>query len=48
VGVLHVAIDDATRLTYAEVVAAGDARACAGFVRRTLTWFRRRWITVRR
>jgi transposase InsO family protein len=33
---LHVAIDDASRLTY------------AGFVRRTLAWFRRRGVTVRR
>jgi transposase InsO family protein len=45
---LHVAIDDASRLTYAEVLAAGDAVACAGFVRRTLAWFRRRGVTVRR
>jgi transposase InsO family protein len=45
---LHVAIDDATRLTYAEVLAAGDAPACAGFLRRTLAWFRRRGVRVHR
>jgi transposase InsO family protein len=45
---LHVAIDDATRLTYAEVLSAGDAPACAAFLRRTLTWFRRRGVRIRR
>jgi len=45
---LHVAIDDATRLTYAEVLSAEDAPACAAFLRRTLAWFRRRGVTVRR
>jgi transposase InsO family protein len=45
---LHVAIDDATRLTYAEVLAAADAPTCAAFVQRTLRWFRRRGIRVRR
>jgi transposase InsO family protein len=45
---LHVAIDDATRLTYAEVVPADDASACAAFLRRTLTWFRRRGVRIRR
>jgi transposase InsO family protein len=45
---LHVAIDDATRLTYAEVLAADDAVACAAFLHRTLAWFRRRGVTVRR
>jgi transposase InsO family protein len=45
---LHVAIDDATRLTYAEVVSADDAPACAAFLRRTLAWFRRRGIRIRR
>ena len=33
---LHVAIDDATRLTYAEVLAAADAPTCAAFLQRTL------------
>jgi transposase InsO family protein len=45
---LHVAIDDATRLTYAEVLPAGDAPTCAAFLCRTLTWFRRRGIRIRR
>jgi transposase InsO family protein len=45
---LHVAIDDATRLTYAEVLSADDAPACAAFLRRTLTWFRRRGVRIRR
>lgn len=45
---LHVAIDDATRLTYAEVLAADDAPTTAAFVQRTLVWFRRRGIRIRR
>jgi transposase InsO family protein len=45
---LHVAIDDATRLTYAEVLAADDAAACAAFLHRTLAWFRRRGVAIRR
>jgi transposase InsO family protein len=45
---LHVAIDDASRLTYAEVLAADDAPTCAAFLQRTLAWFRRRGIRIRR
>lgn len=45
---LHVAIDDATRLTYAEVLEADDAPASAAFLQRTLTWFRRRGVRIRR
>jgi transposase InsO family protein len=45
---LHVAIDDATRLTYAEMLPAQDGAACAAFLQRTLAWFRRRGVTVRR
>ena len=45
---LHIAIDDATRLTYAEVLGAGDAPTCAAFLQRTLAWFRRRGIRIRR
>jgi transposase InsO family protein len=45
---LHVAIDDATRLTYAEVLAADDGPACAAFLQRTLAWFRRRGVAIRR
>ena len=44
---LHIAIDE-TRLTYAEVAPADDAPACAAFLRRTLTWFRRRGVRIRR
>ena len=42
------AIDDATRLTYAEVLPAGDPPDWAAFLRRTLTWFRRRGVRIRR
>jgi transposase InsO family protein len=45
---LHVAIDDATRLTYAEVLSADDASVCAAFLQRTLAWFRRRGVRIRR
>jgi len=45
---LHVAIDDATRLTYAEILPAADAPAAATFLQRTLAWFRRRGIRMRR
>jgi transposase InsO family protein len=45
---LHVAIDDATRLTYAEVLVADDAPTSAAFLQRTLAWFRRRGIRIRR
>jgi transposase InsO family protein len=45
---LPVAIDDATRLTYAEVLPADNAPACATFLQRTLTWFHRRGIRIRR
>ncbi|MEQ1897619.1 MAG: IS481 family transposase [Vicinamibacterales bacterium] len=45
---LHIAIDDATRLTYAEVLPAADAPACAAFLQRTLAWFRRRGVRMRR
>ena len=45
---LHVAIDDATRFTYPDVVPADDAPACAAFLRWTLAWFRRRRVRIRR
>jgi transposase InsO family protein len=45
---LPVAIDDATRLTYAEVLAADDAPTAARFLQRTLAWFRRRGVRIRR
>lgn len=45
---LHVAIDDATRLTYAEVLTTDDGPTAAAFLQRTLAWFRRRGIRMRR
>jgi transposase InsO family protein len=45
---LHVAIDDATRLSHAVVLAAADAPATAAFLHGTLRWFRRRGIRIRR
>jgi transposase InsO family protein len=45
---LHVAVDDATRLAYVEILAAGDAPACAVFLRRALGWYRRRGVRIRR
>lgn len=45
---LHVAVDDATRLAYVEVLEAEDAPACAAFLRRALAWYRRRGIRVQR
>jgi transposase InsO family protein len=44
----HVAIDDATRLSYVEVRRSQRRRACAAFLRNALAWFRRRGIAVRR
>jgi transposase InsO family protein len=45
---LHVAIDDATRLAYVEVLAADTGAACAAFLRRALAWYHRRGLRVRR
>jgi transposase InsO family protein len=45
---LHVAVDDATRVAYVEVLAAEDGVTCAAFLRRALTWYRRRGLRVRR
>jgi transposase InsO family protein len=45
---LHVAIDDATRLAYVEVTAADTGDACAAFLGRAVTWFRRCGIRIRR
>jgi transposase InsO family protein len=44
----HVAIDDATRLTYVEVRRSQRRRACAAFLRNALRWFLRRGIRVHR
>jgi len=44
----HVAIDDATRLTYVEVRRTQRQRTCAAFLRNALRWFRRRGIRIQR
>ncbi len=36
---LHIAVDDHTRLAYAEVLAGQDNHACAGFLRRAVAWY---------
>ena len=46
-GFVHIAIDDATRLAYAEVLPDERAATVAGFLRRAVAWYRRRRIRVR-
>jgi transposase InsO family protein len=45
---VHVAIDDASRLAYAEVLPDELGPTCAGFLRRALAWYARHGIKVRR
>jgi transposase InsO family protein len=45
---VHVAIDDATRLAYVEVLADEQATTAIGFLRRALAFYRRHHITVQR
>jgi transposase InsO family protein len=45
---VHVAIDDATRLAYAEVLADEKATTAVGFLRRALAFFRRHGIRAER
>jgi transposase InsO family protein len=45
---VHVAIDDHTRLAYAEVLGDEKATTCAGFLRRAAGWFAARGVVVRR
>jgi transposase InsO family protein len=45
---VHVAIDDFSRLAYAEVLANEQGETTAGFLRRALIFFRRHHITVKR
>jgi len=45
---VHVAVDDATRLAYVEVLADEQAVTCVRFLWRALAWFRRHGIRVRR
>ncbi len=46
--VVFVCVDDYTRLAYAEVHPAEDARSATRFMKRALTWFRSLGITCRR
>jgi transposase InsO family protein len=45
---VHVAVDDATRLSYAEVLADERKTTTTGFLLRALRWFRARGIRARR
>jgi transposase InsO family protein len=45
---LHVAIDDHSRLAYAEVLSSEDGRACAAFLARALAWYREQGTVVER
>ena len=45
---LHVAIDGASRLAYAEVLADERKQTCCAFLERALTWFAAQGITVER
>ena len=45
---VHIAIDDATRLAYAEVLADEKATTAIGFLRRAVAFFARHGITVER
>jgi len=45
---LHIAIDDYSRLAYAELLASDSPAACAAFLRRAVSWFAEHGITVER
>jgi transposase InsO family protein len=45
---VHIAIDDATRLAYAEVLPDEKARTAVGFLGRAIAWFARHGIIVER
>jgi transposase InsO family protein len=45
---LHVAIDDASRLAYTELLSADDGQACAGFLARAAGWFAKLGVRVER
>jgi transposase InsO family protein len=45
---LHVAIDDHSRLAYAELLARDDRYACAAFLRRAAAWYGEQGIRVER
>ena len=45
---LHVAIDDHSRLAYAEILASEGGEACAAFLARALAWYQEQGIVVER
>ena len=45
---LHVAIDDHSRLGYAELLGSDDRHACAAFLARATAWYGERGITIER
>jgi transposase InsO family protein len=45
---LHLAIDDHSRLAYAEVLASESPRDCVAFLRRAVTWYAEHGIAVER
>jgi transposase InsO family protein len=45
---LHVCIDDASRVSYAEVLIDEKGVTCAGFLERAATWFQARGVVVQR
>lgn len=45
---LHVAVDDASRLAYTEILPADTGEACAGFLARAGAWFARLGVRVER
>lgn len=45
---VHVCIDDASRLAYAEVLCAQDQHAVVGFLRRAIRWFANHGIPIKR
>jgi len=45
---VHVAVDDHSRVAYAEVLDAQDRDASAAFITRALAWFAARGVTIRR
>jgi transposase InsO family protein len=46
--VVHVAVDDTSRLAYVEILDDEKAATCVGFLRRATAWFADRGITVER
>jgi transposase InsO family protein len=45
---LHVAIDDHSRLAYAELLSSEDRFACSAFLARATTWYHEQGITIER